>query len=79
MHNGVFKSLEHVVHFYNTRDVLSRCESILRPVFAVNCWPAPELEQNLNRVEMGDLGLSEREERALVAFLETLSDGYLRR
>lgn len=25
MHNGVFKSLEEVVRFYNTRDVLPRC------------------------------------------------------
>ena len=24
-HNGYFKSLEGIVHFYNTRDVLPRC------------------------------------------------------
>jgi len=27
MHNGYFKSLKEVVHFYNTRDVLPRCEA----------------------------------------------------
>src|SRR5262249_1114641 len=27
MHNGYFKSLKEVVHFYNTRDVLSKCEA----------------------------------------------------
>lgn len=40
-HNGVFKSLQELVHFYNTRDVLPRCEVTPFPVFGVNCWPAP--------------------------------------
>ena len=79
MHNGVFKSLEQVVHFYNTRDVLPRCESTPGPVFGVNCWPAPEVLLNMNTDELGDLGLSDAEEAALVAFLRTLSDGYIRR
>jgi cytochrome c peroxidase len=76
MHNGVFKSLEQVVHFYNTRDVLPRCDSVAQPEFAVNCWTSPEVGQNLNRAEMGSLGLSAEDEGALVAFLKTLSDGY---
>ena len=79
MHNGVFKSLEQVVHFYNTRDALPRCESTPLPVFGVNCWPAPEVSQNMNAHELGNLGLSAAEEAALVAFLRTLSDGYIRR
>ncbi len=79
MHNGVFKSLEQVVHFYNTRDVLPRCESTPGPVFGVNCWPAPEVLQNMNTDELGNLGLSDAEEAALVAFMRTLSDGYIRR
>jgi cytochrome c peroxidase len=79
MHNGVFKNLEQVVHFYNTRDVLPACESTASPVFGVNCWPAPEVLQNMNTDELGDLGLSDAEERALVAFMRTLSDGYIRR
>jgi cytochrome c peroxidase len=66
MHNGVFQSLEEVVHFYNTRD---------DPEAG---WPAPEVSQNVNREELGDLGLTAREEAAIVAFLQTLSDGYYR-
>jgi hypothetical protein len=31
---------------------------------------------NLNREELGNLGLTEEEEEALVAFLGTLSDSY---
>jgi cytochrome c peroxidase len=63
VHNGVFKSLKEVVHFYNTRDV--------KP------WPAPEVAENVNTDELGNLGLSNAEEDALVAFMETLSDGYV--
>lgn len=62
MHNGVFKSLEEVVHFYNTRDVEN--------------WPTPEVAENVNDEELGDLGLNQGEEKAIVAFLKTLSDGY---
>ncbi len=79
MHNGVFKSLEEVVHFYNTRDVLPRCASTPSPVFGVNCWPEPEVLQNMNTDELGNLGLSAAEESALVAFLRTLSDGFFNR
>ena len=62
MHNGVFKSLKEVVHFYNTRDVES--------------WPPPEIAENVNHDELGNLGLTEDEEDAIVAFMSTLSDGY---
>jgi cytochrome c peroxidase len=62
MHNGVFKSLEEVVHFYNTRDVED--------------WPEPEVAENVNTDELGDLGLTPEEEAAIVAFMKTLSDGY---
>ncbi len=62
LHNGVFKSLREVVHFYNTRDV--------------EAWPAPEVPMNVNRDELGDLGLSPEEEAAIVSFIKTLSDGY---
>jgi cytochrome c peroxidase len=61
-HNGFFKSLKEIVHFYNTRDVES--------------WPSPELSENINTDEVGNLGLTETEEDAIVLFLETLSDGY---
>lgn len=38
--------------------------------------PAPELALNVNDVELGDLGLSDKEETDLVAFLKTLTDDY---
>lgn len=77
MHNGVFKSLEEVVRFYNTRDVLPPCASGAdRATWGVTCWPAPEVEQNVNRTELGDLGLTADEEAAIVAFMRTLSDGF---
>ena len=63
MHNGVFKSLKEVVHFYNTRDIGN--------------WPPPEVAENVNTDELGDLGLTAEEEDAIVAFMETLSDGYV--
>ena len=78
-HNGYFKSLYGIVHFYNTRDVLDTCPGDYTEVqaLAANCWPAPEVAANVNTAELGDLGLSFEEEQALVAFLKTLSDGYL--
>ena len=76
MHNGYLQSLKEVVHFYNTRDTLPRCTGPQGPREKVGCWPAPEDPANLNRTELGDLGLSEQEEDALVAFLRTLTDGY---
>jgi len=63
-HNGYFKSLKEIVHFYNTRDVPGAG------------WPAPEYEPTVNRAELGNLGLTDAEEDDLVAFLKTLSDGF---
>jgi len=62
MHNGYFKSLKDVVHFYNTRDV------------AGAGWPPPEVAANVNRTEMGNLGLTDDEEDAVVEFMKTLTD-----
>ncbi|NJD06858.1 MAG: cytochrome C [Methylococcaceae bacterium] len=76
MHNGVFKDLKTVVHFYNTRDVLPNCGTVSAPQVGENCWPAPEIAANVNDAEMGNLGLSGEEEDAIVAFLKTLTDGY---
>jgi cytochrome c peroxidase len=64
-HNGVFKSLEEIVHFYNTRDVPAAM------------WPPPEVAANVNTDELGDLGLTPEEEAHIVAFMRTLSDGYV--
>jgi cytochrome c peroxidase/FtsP/CotA-like multicopper oxidase with cupredoxin domain len=62
-HNGTFATLKDIVHFYNTRDVASAG------------WPEPEVAANVDTVLMGDLGLTDAEENAIVAFLGTLSDG----
>jgi len=78
MHNGAFKSLEEVVRFWNTRDVLPRCEvGAPRTAWGEHCWPAPEVDVNVNTTELGRLGLTLEEEAAIVAFMRTLSDGYL--
>lgn len=78
MHNGVFKSLEEVVRFYNTRDVLPRCTTVnTRADWGELCWPAPEVDVNVNTTELGSLGLTRAEEADLVAFMKALSDGYL--
>ena len=63
MHNGVFNTLREVVEFYNSRDTDSK-------------WGKPEIEQNVNREELGNLGLKDDEIDAIVAFMKTLSDGY---
>jgi cytochrome c peroxidase len=78
MHNGYFKTLAGVVHFYGTRDVKPACDGAFTEAeaLAADCWPAPEVAENLNRDLMGDLQLTADEEKALVAFLGTLSDGW---
>ena len=78
MHNGYFKSLKEVVHFYNTRDVLPRC-ALGDPGEGATCWPAPESTDNMNTSRMGNLGLSDAEEDALVTFMQTLTDGFMPR
>jgi cytochrome c peroxidase len=74
-HNGYFKSLKSIVHFYNTRDVLPRCQPN-DPGEGTTCWPAPESTANMNTKRVGRLGLSDAEEDALVSFMQTLTDGY---
>ncbi len=76
-HNGYFKSLEEMVHFYNTRDVLPAAEEVSDPKPGVNCWPKPEISTNMNNTELGNLGLTAAEESAIVEFMKTLSDGYI--
>jgi cytochrome c peroxidase len=78
MHNGYFKTLSGLVHFYNTRDVKAVCDESLteRDALARNCWPALEVAANVNTEELGNLGLSQAEENAIVVFMGTLSDGY---
>jgi cytochrome c peroxidase len=73
-HNGAFRSLEAIVHFYNTRDVLPRCAPDFSGVAGETCWPAPEVAENVNVRLLGDLGLTPAEEADLVAFLRALTD-----
>lgn len=67
MHNGALKTLEEVVHFYNTRD-----HSDFK-----NIWPSPEYKENIQNGWMGNLGLTPHDESAVVAFLKTLTDGFI--
>jgi cytochrome c peroxidase len=77
-HNGYFISLKAIVHFYNTRDALPRCQSN-DPGEGTACWPAPESTDNINTKRVGRLGLSDTEEDALVSFMQTLTDGFMPR
>lgn len=69
MHNGVFNELTTVLHFYNSRDVAGA----VNPETSQR-WQPGEVESTKNKEELGDLGLSEQEIAALVAFLKTLTD-----
>ncbi len=64
-HNGFFKSLNDITHFYNTRDV------------ETEGWAPPEYSATVNHDELGNLGLSDKDEKALVKFMKTLTDGYI--
>jgi cytochrome c peroxidase len=77
-HNGYFKTLAGIVNFYNTRDVKPACpgQYTEEQAVAAGCWPAPEVSDNLNTAELGDLGLTPADEAAIVAFLKAMSDGY---
>jgi cytochrome c peroxidase len=78
-HNGYIKSLKQLVHFYNTRDVYpypvtsGHCPP--GTTEKVNCWPMPEVPNNED-MTVGSLGLTDEEENQIVAFLQTLTDGY---
>jgi cytochrome c peroxidase len=78
-HNGYIKSLKQLVHFYNTRDVYpynvtsGHCPA--GTTERVDCWPMPEVPNNID-MTTGQLGLTDQEEDQIVAFLETLTDGY---
>ncbi|TSA41186.1 MAG: methylamine utilization protein MauG [Methylococcaceae bacterium] len=75
-HNGVFTSLEQITHFFNTRDTLGSVKNNLSTEFSKSGWPNAEIKTNLNHTNMGNLMLSRNEEKAIVAFLKTLTDDY---
>ncbi|MFC5269109.1 cytochrome-c peroxidase [Adhaeribacter terreus] len=61
-HNGIIKTLEESVQFYNQRNS--------------GKFGKPEITQNVNNEELGDLKLTDQEVKAIVAFMHTLTDGY---
>ena len=68
-HNGWFKSLKSIVHFYNTRDVKKDCDEdfgitaateadATSPDGSIKCWPKPEFPENVRGLPaIGALGL----------------------
>ncbi|PYM78972.1 MAG: hypothetical protein DME09_22270 [Candidatus Rokuibacteriota bacterium] len=80
-HNGYIKSLKQLVHFYNTRDEPNFAFPVTSghcprgTVERVTCWPMPEVRNNID-MTTGKLGLTDREENQIVAFLQTLTDGF---
>jgi cytochrome c peroxidase len=64
-HNGYFADLRSIVRFYNDRDVPSAG------------WSASEVDAGKNTTDMGNLGLSDADIDDLVAFLLTLTDGFV--
>ena len=62
MHNGVFTDLRTIVEFYNSRDTEPQR------------WGETEYPDTINRSELGNLKLSDREIDAIVAFMKTLTD-----
>ena len=113
-HNGYFKSLKRLVHFYNTGRLNFNCvitddedctgrgetayEELTASEFGItrckdasgnpvdmtdreaelnNCWPEPEFPDGAAiGFRVGNLGLTDAEEDALVAYIEALSDQY---
>ena len=69
MHNGIFQDLKTVVHFYNTRDNGGTNPETGAP------WESSEVTANrVSGGRIGNLGLSDSQEDAIVAYLETLTD-----
>ena len=81
-HNGYIKSLKQLVHFYNTRDAFplpggpvtsGHCPP--GTVEKVNCWPMPEVRNNID-MTVGNLQLTDAEENLLVIALQDMTDGF---
>jgi cytochrome c peroxidase len=86
-HNGYFKTVKQIVHFYNTRDSKKPCadaNATAAEALAADCWPSAEFPENMAGAPgappafdfIGNLGLSSQEEDAIVAYLNTLSDQF---
>ncbi|MFZ0107327.1 MAG: cytochrome c peroxidase [Thiobacillus sp.] len=80
MHNGYFTTLKGVVDFYNTRDSKPVCPQEFvsdEQAMRKGCWPAAEVAANVNSEELGNLGLTDQEVGDIVAFMQTLTDGWM--
>jgi cytochrome c peroxidase len=94
-HNGVFKDLNTVVHFYNARNLTTKPGEVIdftqpnpyanlegEPLFPEPEYPSPVTLQNPQGLpgssvnQVGNLGLTQQQENDIVAFLQTLSDGF---
>jgi cytochrome c peroxidase len=85
-HNGWFKSMESIVHFYNTANVggataasfgITACPDDIqteKDALANNCWPAPEFGGPVGGPLVGNLGMNAEQEAALVAYMRTFTD-----
>jgi cytochrome c peroxidase len=92
MHNGYFKTLKQVVHFYNTATAKPACPNSSATIDEiwikdsnsgddvddghVNCWPVDEFHGTPVPGIVGNIGLSPKQEDQLVEYLRTLSDGF---
>lgn len=61
-HNGKYKTLTEVMDFYNSRDT--------------GRFGSPEVDENVNTEELGNLKLSLIEQQLIIDFMKTLTDGY---
>jgi cytochrome c peroxidase len=83
MHNGYFKNLEDIVHFYNTAGEPSKVNPAQCPAGTTaaqarqrDCWPAAEISHpgTARGTLFGRTGMTPQEEAALVAYMRTFSD-----
>jgi cytochrome c peroxidase len=89
-HNGWFKSMESIVHFYNTAFIGNPANgktlcpegTTEKNALKLSCWPAPEQPGGPGipappiPILLGNLGLTPEQEAAIVAYLKTLTDTY---
>jgi len=79
-HNGYFASLDQIVDFYATRDVKPLCAdpaTTAADAMLQGCWPMSEMPDTVNHDELGNLPLTAGDKSDLIAFLRTLTDGYV--
>jgi hypothetical protein len=55
-------------------DMLDECTGATVELIGVDCWPAPEYPDTVNKDERGNLGLNFEQEQNLVLFLKENKD-----